>query len=55
LQGGVMTVLRGEVRADRDGLADPRVAKGLVYDERKKLFVAQGKLTDEYISSLIGS
>jgi len=54
LQGGPTRVLRGEVDADRDGLRDPRVTKGLVYDKKTGRYVRQGKLADEDVVALVG-
>lgn len=52
LSGGTSTVLFGEVESDRDGLPDPRVAKGKVWDDATKQWLPQGKLSDEYLNSL---
>ena len=54
LQGSYADVVTGRVVPDRDGLPDPRIAKGFVYDVRCRRFVAQGRLADEYVAALVG-
>ncbi len=53
LSGSVQNALLGEVETDRDGLPDPRVAKGEVWNEATKQWLPQGKLSDEYLNSLV--
>jgi hypothetical protein len=54
LSGSASGVLFGEVETNRDGVPDPRVAKGIAWDIEKKAFVPQGKISDEYLNSLLG-
>ena len=53
LSGTAHKVLVGEVETDRDGLRDPRVAKGKVWKKATKSWSPQGKLADEYIKNLV--
>ena len=53
LSGSLRKVLKGEVETDRNGLRDPRVTKGKVWDEATKHWRSQGKLADEYIKSMV--
>ena len=53
LSGSSSEVFYGEVEADRDGLRDPRVAKGKVWDRATSRWLPQGKLSDEYLNSLV--
>jgi hypothetical protein len=52
LSGSMATVLAGEVEGDRDGLRDPRIAKGKVWKKATSTWVPQGKLADEYIKNM---
>ena len=54
LSGPLSKVLTGEVEGDRDGLRDPRVAKGKVWKKATSKWGAQGKLSDEYIKNMAG-
>lgn len=54
LSGSATDALYGEVETNRDGIPDPRVAKGIAWDSKKKKFVPQGKISDEYLNSLLG-
>ena len=53
LSGSAPKVLKGEVETDRDGLRDPRVTKGKVFDKATKHWRSQGKLSDEYIKNMV--
>lgn len=53
LSGSSVDVFYGEVEADRDGLRDPRVAKGKVWDNATSQWLPQGKLSDEYLNGLV--
>lgn len=53
LTGGFSSAVLGEVVTDRDGLKDPRVEKGMIWNRRKGEFIAQGKISDEYLKSLV--
>ena len=53
LSGSLRKVLRGEVKTDRNGLRDPRVTKGKVWDETTQCWRSQGKLADEYIKNMV--
>lgn len=53
LTGSFKGALQGEVEADRNGLRDPRVAKGKVWDKATKNWRRQGKLSDEYVKSAV--
>ena len=53
LSGSLGKVLQGEVETDRNGLRDPRVAKGKVWDEATKHWRSQGQLTDEYVKKMV--
>ena len=52
LSGSPAKALYGEVDADPNGLRDPRIAKGKIWDRGTKNWLAQGKLSDEYLNSL---
>lgn len=53
LQGGFGVALRGDVAVDRNGMLDPRVTKGIVFDRKRGKFVRQGKVSDEYVGALL--
>lgn len=53
LSGTSSNVMYGEVKADPDGLRDPRIAKGKVWDRASKQWMPQGKLSDEYLNGLV--
>lgn len=53
LSGSTSTVLKGEVETDRDGLRDPRVSKGKVWDKATQHWRSQGKLSDEYVKNMV--
>ena len=53
LSGSPTKALYGEVEADPNGLRDPRIAKGKVWDRATKGWLPQGKLSDEYLNSLV--
>jgi hypothetical protein len=52
LSGSATQALHGEVQADPNGLRDPRIAKGKVWDNATSKWLPQGKLSDEYLNSL---
>lgn len=54
LQRGVGGAFLGNIPTDVDGIKDPRVAKGFVYNKSTKKLEGQGKLSDEYVSALLG-
>ncbi|WP_156783344.1 hypothetical protein [Roseovarius nubinhibens] len=47
-------VIMGEVVAEPNGLRDPRIAKGKVWDTATENWLPQGKLSDEYLNGLAG-
>lgn len=53
LSGSASKVLKGEVETDRDGLRDPRVTKGKVWDKATMHWRSQGKLSDEYVKNMV--
>jgi len=53
LSGSAKNVLQGEVETDRDGLRDPRVSKGKVWDKATQHWRRQGKLSDEYVRNMV--
>ncbi len=53
LSGSASQVLQGEVETDRDGLRDPRVSKGKVWDKATERWRRQGKLSDEYVKNMV--
>jgi len=53
LSGSTRQVLRGEVETDRDGLRDPRVSKGKVWNKATEHWQRQGKLSDEYVKNMV--
>ncbi len=53
LSGPLKNVFFGEVKADRDGLRDARIAKGKVWDKATKKWRSQGKLSDDYIKYMV--
>ena len=53
LSGSPDQVLKGEVETDRDGLRDPRVSKGKVWDKATQHWRRQGKLSDEYVKNMV--
>jgi hypothetical protein len=53
LSGSAGQVLLGEVKTDRDGLRDPRVSKGKVWDNATQHWRRQGKLSDEYVKNMV--
>ena len=53
LSGSFKSVLLGEVKTNRDGQRDIRVSKGMVWDKARQRRRCQGKLSDEYIRSLV--
>jgi len=54
LSGSATTVFKGEVKTDRDGLRDPRVSKGKVWNKATERWQQQGKLSDEYVRNMVG-
>ncbi|UWR37699.1 hypothetical protein [Sulfitobacter sp. W074] len=54
LSGSSEKVLYGEVQSDPNGLRDPRIAKGKVWDKATQNWLPQGKLSDEYLNGLAG-
>lgn len=54
LTGSTKAALAGEVETDRDGLRDPRVAKGKVWNKVTQKWQSQGKLSDEYLKNMVG-
>ncbi len=52
LSGSMAAVLAGEVEGDRDGLRDPRIAKGKVWKKATATWAPQGKLAEEYIKNM---
>lgn len=54
LSGSASIVLAGSVKADRNGLSDPRVVKGKVFEKALSKWQPQGKLSDEYLKNMVG-
>lgn len=53
LSGSLSAVIKGEVEADRDGLPDPRIVKGKIWNIATKSWTPQGKLSDEFVKNMV--
>ncbi len=53
ISGSVRKAFMGEVDPEPGGVRDIRVTRGRVWDRKKRRYLRQGKLTDDYVRGLV--